>query len=79
MTRHPEQEVALPEGATILRRSAFEPSVELALQLARMGASDELISAVGGQAALEEIRALEPGRGNGQPATGPGEQLPEDK
>jgi hypothetical protein len=49
-------EERLPEGTTVLERAPAEKSVELALEAARMGASDALVRALGGE---EAIQALE--------------------
>lgn len=64
------EQIKLPEGATVLDLPPFEPSVELALEFARLGASDEAIRALGGDEALELVREArlseaDPGTGNG--------------
>ncbi len=57
----------LPEGTTILdEREPAERSVELALDLARRGASVTLVRAIGGEEAVEAMLRDENGAaGNG--------------
>lgn len=58
MTDGPERsndDITLPEGATVMELPPFQPSVELALEVARLGVSDEAIEALGGEEALERV------------------------
>jgi hypothetical protein len=55
----------LPEGTTILEREPAEQSLELALDLARRGASEALVRAIGGDDAVDEMRRID-GAGNGR-------------
>ena len=50
--------VKLPEGTTLLEldRSEAQPDVELALDLARKGASPMLVRAVGGEASVRQVK-----------------------
>lgn len=60
----PEREtddITLPEGARVLELPPFERSVALALEVARLGVSDEAIEALGGEEALLTVR-----RGRGE-------------
>lgn len=52
-----DDDITLPEGATVMELPPFEPSVELALEVARLGVSDEAIEALGGEEALERVHA----------------------
>lgn len=59
MSNGPErsrEDVNLPEGATVLELPPFEQSAELALEVARLGVSDEAIEALGGEEALEIVQ-----------------------
>jgi hypothetical protein len=64
MTKHDD----LPEGITVLHREPPQPSVELALELARLGGSLKLVRAAGGEDAIEALHG-EAGAadGNGSP------------
>ncbi|HEX2233708.1 MAG TPA: hypothetical protein VHG69_10130 [Thermoleophilaceae bacterium] len=56
----------LPEGTTILEREPAEHSVELAIDLARRGASMALVRAIGGEEAVDLVEEIENGdTGNG--------------
>jgi len=46
----------LPEGATELKLSPYEPSVKLAVEAAELGASEEAVRALGGDEAVEVVR-----------------------
>lgn len=59
-------EMRLPEGTTILELPPFEESVQVGLELARLGASDEAIEAVGGREALERVRERRAERAAGE-------------
>lgn len=71
----PEREpdnITLPEGAEVLELDPYEPSVELALEVAQLGVSDEAVRALGGEEALQIVRERrdempvhENGNGNG--------------
>jgi len=52
----------LPEGISVLHRKPADHSVELALELARLGGSVKLVRAAGGQEAVDALHA------NGGPA-----------
>lgn len=54
----------LPEGTTILEREPAEPSLELAIDLARRGASLELVRAVGGDEAITALSQMQGGNGS---------------
>ena len=57
MNEKNEQPIVLPEGATVLvDREPLEPSVEFALELARIGVSDLAIEALGGEEAVMLVR-----------------------
>lgn len=55
----------LPEGITILERKPAGQSVELALELARLGGSVKLVRAAGGEEAVEALSEDGNGNGNG--------------
>lgn len=46
----------LPEGAEVLEVPRYEPSVELAVEAAELGASEEAVRALGGDEAVEAVR-----------------------
>lgn len=50
------EDVVLPEGTVILDLPPAETSVELALEVARLGVSDEAIEALGGEEALKIVK-----------------------
>jgi hypothetical protein len=56
MTARTQNGFELPEGTAILHREDPEPSVELGLELAHLGASESMIRAVGGDQAVAEIQ-----------------------
>jgi hypothetical protein len=55
----------LPEGVAVLHREPPEPSVELALDLARLGGSLKLVRAAGGEEAVEAVEAWDGEQANG--------------
>jgi hypothetical protein len=58
MSRDHESETGLPIGATLLERAPFEPSKEIALELARRGVSKNIVELVaGGPDELGEVLA----------------------
>lgn len=46
----------LPEGASVLELGPYEQSVELAIDVAELGASDEAVRALGGDEAVDAVR-----------------------
>ena len=59
MTQRTNNGFELPEGTTILEREPAEPSIDLAIDLARRGASLTLVRAIGGEAAVEAVREID--------------------
>lgn len=64
MAQRTQNGFELPEGTTILEREPAEQSIELALDLARRGASETLVRAIGGEQAVEAMQEVE-NDGNG--------------
>ncbi len=70
MTRVTDNGFELPEDTEILEREPAELSVELALDLARRGASEELVRAIGGEEAVEAVHRSGNGHGSNGSSTG---------